>query len=142
MYVFQRTFLSCLLAITPAVSAGAADRVPLYPGSAQPKPEEKLEVEQVEVHRLMAIPSQIRRPAGRFLLLVINRDETDPDAAFVIDPAAVGDGKVGPNPVAQAGGKGISDRKHRSAALVDSMAGDFDLKYLKNGKVLCKIHLE
>jgi hypothetical protein len=59
-----------------------------------------------------------------------------------VDPAAVGDLKLGPNPLLRVGAKGVSDGKHRSAALFNATAGAFDLKDAKTGKVVCQFTFE
>lgn len=133
--------LVCAL-VVPFWGAKAQDTIRLLPGSLHPNAGEKLDVEQIEVRRLGAIPNEIHRHAGRFLLLVINRDPEDPNAVFVIDPAAIGAGKIGPSPVLRVGGIGIDDRKHRAAGLFEGTPGEFDVKYAETGKIVCKIKID
>lgn len=101
-----------------------------------------LEVEMVEIGRLMAIPNKIQRHPGKFILLVKNENTADWDAAFVLDPSSVGDGIVGPNPLVRFGGKGLTDAKNRSVTIVDAVAGSWDLKSATTGKIACRITIQ
>lgn len=134
-----------LLALMACVwPARGQDSVPLYPGSPQPNPGEKLEVERVEIRRLGAIPREIHRQPGRFILLIVNQNSTDSDAAFVVD-AATPAGTVNTPPVShllQLGGPAGNDVKHRSASLFDAPAGEFELKYAVSGQVICQIKID
>jgi len=121
---------------------GGQSSLPLVPGSPAPESGERLEIEQVEVNRFGALPREIHRKAGRFLLLMTNRSQDSQEAGFVVDPAGVGDLKLGQNPLLRLGAKSASDGKHRSAALFDATAGSFDLKDAKTGKVVCRFTFE
>ncbi len=101
-----------------------------------------LEVELIEVRRLMAIPNRIQRHAGKFILMVRNEDRTNFDEAFVLDSSSVGDGVVGPSPLARFGGKGLTDGKNRSSILIDGQPGEWDLKSASTGKILCHFHFQ
>ena len=120
----------------------AQSSISLSPTSPPPSKGESLEVEVIEIHRGGAVPAEIHRKKGRFLLLVINRNSVNPDAAFVLDPGAIGDGKLGPAPLLQVGGARVNDSRHRSASLFAAPAGEFDLKYADSGKAVCKIVIE
>jgi hypothetical protein len=139
--VFVTKLLVCGM-VVPFWGVKAQDVIPLQPGSPHPNAGEKLDVEQIEVRRLGAIPNEIHRHAGHFLLLIVNRNPEDPNTAFVIDPAAIGDGKLGPSPLLRVGGIGINDRKHRSAGLFEGKPGEFDVKYADTGKIVCKIKID
>lgn len=103
---------------------------------------DRVEVETVEIRRLMAIPNKIQRHPGKFILLVTNENRADFDAAFVLDPSSVGDGIVGPNPLLRFGGKGLTDAKNRSVTIVDAVAGSWDLKSATTGKIACRITIQ
>ncbi len=122
-----------------AVPGKPADVIPLDPRSLLLAANETLEVEQVEVTKGGANPALLTRPAGRFILVVINRNETDQAAGFVIDPAAVGNLKLGLNPLLQVGGARLMDRKHRAASLFAGAPGEYDLKYADSGLIVCHI---
>jgi hypothetical protein len=132
----------CLLpAVLMSTQLQAQREVPLPPSFQKPGASQPLEVEVVEIRRLGAIPSEIHRHPGKFLLLLINKSGDD-SASFVIDPGAIGEGKVGPSPLVQLGGTGLSDHKHRSAGVFEGPAGAFDLKSAATGHIVCKIEIE
>src|SRR5690348_11882588 len=60
----------------------------------------RLEAESIEILPGSAVPAVIHRPAGKFILLLVNHSK-DAAAKFVLDPAAVGDGAPGADPVLQ-----------------------------------------
>jgi hypothetical protein len=99
-----------------------------------------LEVEIVEAHNGIAMPSEIHRKAGKFVLAVANRSQ-DPAAWFVVDaaPAAQATAAVGHALII---GSGQFERKHRAAAVFDAQAGTYQLKNGTTGKVLCTIIIE
>lgn len=99
-----------------------------------------VEVEVIEVGRGMAAPATIKRPAGKFILLIVNRSH-DPAVSFVLEPASAGEGIVGPNPILHLTDQPASN-KHRIAGLVDLPAGQFYLKSAPTGKVLCRITID
>ena len=94
-------------------------------GEAQPpnpvKDGSRVEVESVEIGPAGAIPAEIHRPAGKFIVLLINRSH-DPAASFVVDPAAIGDGLVGQEPLLRLADAALAS-KHRLAGLIDLPAG-------------------
>jgi hypothetical protein len=100
----------------------------------------RVEAETIEVGPGGAIPAAIQRPAGKFILLLTNRTQ-EAGAAFIVDPAAVGEGVIGPESLLR-----LTDAptrsKHRMAGLIELPAGEFNLKSAKTGKVLCRITIE
>jgi hypothetical protein len=119
----------------------AQDDVPLVNVPLdQQKNAEPVEVEIVEVHRLMAIPDHIERSPGKFILLVVNRTP-DPAASFVLEPArAATDAKQGDKPLLRLGG--VHARKNKTAGLIDASTGAFELKAADTGKVFCTITIK
>jgi len=128
--------------LTLTALAAASDKIPLDPRSPQPASGEHLEVERIEIQKAGAIPATIHRRPGRFFLLVVNRNEANRDAAFVVDPASIGDMTLGPNPLLRLGGPGLNDYKHRSASIFVAPVGEFDLKYADTGKIVCHISID
>ena len=126
------------------LQAGQAqpDLIQLVPGSPALNKGETLPMELVEMRPAGVVPGTIHRKAGRFLLIVSNLNPSTVNAGFVIDPAAVGDLKLGATPLLSLGGKAVSDQKSRSAGVFQGNAGSFDLKDAATGKILCKILLE
>jgi hypothetical protein len=114
--------------------------IPLVNVPLDQKSKEPVEVEVVEIHRLMAIPDRIERSPGKFILLVVNRTP-DPAASFVLEPAGAGiDAKQGAKPLLRLGG--VHARKHRTAGLLDMPSGNFELKSADTGKVFCTIAIK
>ena len=106
----------------------------------QQKSKEPVEVEVVEIHRLMAIPDHIERSPGKFILLVANQTP-DPAASFVLEPAGEAtDAKQGVQPLLRLGG--VHARRHRTAGLLDLSPGSFELKSAETGKVFCTITIK
>lgn len=99
-----------------------------------------LETERVEIHRLISIPAKIKRPAGKFLLLLIT-ETGDPKASFVIDPSSVGEGVLSPTPVFVYDRKTITVKK-QMLGNIDLAAGEYFLKSGANGHILCTLTLE
>jgi hypothetical protein len=114
--------------------------IPLANQPASEKITGHMDVEIVEVGRGMAVPTTIKRPAGKLILLIVNRSH-DPAASFVLEPASVGEGVIGPNPILHLTDQPASS-KHRIAGLVDLPAGQFYLKSAATGKVLCRITVD
>jgi hypothetical protein len=135
-----------LLALTGSIAAPgvyAQEKIPLQnqdAASAAAVAGKHLEVEVLEVGPHGALPAEIHRPAGKFILLVVNGTH-DPAAVFALVPEAAGDGVTAAKPMLR-----LTDRapstKHKIAGLVDLPAGQFDLKAAATGKVLCRITIE
>ncbi len=139
-------FAALILAV--AMQTGAQTTAPPPAGSLDNS--QGLEVELVEAHNRMAIPSEIHRKAGKFILVVANRME-DPASWFVVDaaPAAQAAASEGTTaaPTTAAGhvlaiGSGQSERKRRAGAIFDAAAGTYQLKGAVSGTVLCTIVIE
>jgi hypothetical protein len=129
-----------MLGILSSLPIRAQDDVPLVNVPLdQQKNKEPVEVEVVEVHRLMAIPDHIERSPGKFILLLVNRTP-DPSAAFVLEPAGIAEGTPDRKPLLRLGG--AHARKHRTAGLLDASAGNFELKSADTGKVFCTITIK
>lgn len=134
-----------LLALTGSIAAPSVygqQSIPLQnPDAASAAVAGKhLEVEVVEVGPHGALPGEIHRPAGKFILLLVNRTH-DPAAVFVLDPEAANDGATAASPILRLTDRAPSTR-HKIAGLVDLPAGRFDLKSAVTGKVLCRITIE
>ena len=114
--------------------------IPLQNQAAAASTTERLEVEVIEIRHGTAMPAAIHRHVGKFILLVVNHTH-DPAASFVLDPASVGEGAVGPNPFLRLTDQPASSRR-RIAGLTDLPAGQFDLKSAVTGKILCRITIE
>ena len=116
--------------------------IPLQNQAAQPTANTAHpEVEVVEVHNGSGLPAAIHRSSGAFILLLINRTH-DPAAAFSVDPASIGDGVVGPNPLLRLTDSAVASSKHRLAALADLPPGEYYVKFAATGKILCRITIE
>jgi hypothetical protein len=136
---FTAAIFLCLAAVSFRISAQQA--IPLQNQSTPSAiGTEHPQVEVVEIRRGGALPAEIHRPAGKFILLVVNRTH-DPAASFAIDPASVGEGVIGPNPLLHLA-SGAASTKHRLAGMVDLPAGQFHLKAASTGKILCRITIE
>jgi hypothetical protein len=117
-----------------------AQDVPLVNVPLDQKSKEPVEVEVVEIHRLMAIPDHIERSPGKFILMVVNRTP-DPSASFVLEPAGEAtDAKQSAKPLLRLGG--AHARKHRTAGLLDLSPGTFELKSADTDKVFCTITIK
>jgi hypothetical protein len=137
---FLSTLFLVLIGGIIAPNAYPQRRIPLANQPASEKITGHVEVEVIEVGHGMAAPATIKRPAGKFILLVVNRSH-DPAASFVLEPASVGEGVIGPNPILRLMDQRASS-KHRIAGLVDLPAGQFYLKSAATGKVLCRITID
>jgi hypothetical protein len=114
--------------------------VPLVNVPLDQKTKEPVEVEVVEIHRLMAIPDHIERSPGKFILMVVNRTP-DPSAYFVLEPAGEAtDAKQDVKPLLRLGG--AHARKSKTAGLIDMSIGTFELKSADTGKVFCTIAIK
>lgn len=136
-----RPLALALLAIWIVLSPRAlAQDVPLVNVPLDQKSKEAVEVEVVEIHRLMAIPDHIERSPGKFILMVVNRTP-DPSAYFVLEPAGEAtDAKQGVKPLLRLGG--ADARKSKTAGLIDMSIGTFELKSADTGKVFCTIAIK
>ncbi len=94
-------FAALILAV--AMQTGAQTTAPPPAGSLDNS--QGLEVELVEAHNRMAIPSEIHRKAGKFILVVANRME-DPASWFVVDAAPAAQGMSWPSARGKASGNG------------------------------------
>jgi hypothetical protein len=122
--------------------ARAQQRIPLQnQPSATGAETNGLEVEQIEIRKGGAVPTRIHRPTGKFIILLINQTH-DPSASFALDSAAVGEGRIGPNPLLRLAELGAASPKHQLAALADLPAGEYHLKSVATGKILCHITIE
>lgn len=131
----------CLAALWFPCGISAQQPIPLQnqgPGAAPNAGHPEVEV--VEIRRGGALPAQIHRPSGKFILLLVNRTH-DPAASFAIDPASVGEGVIGPNPLVRLGSS-VASTQHRLAGLADLPSGEFHLKAVSTGKILCRITIE
>jgi len=97
-----------------------------------------LEVEILEVGRLTTFPETIERPAGKFILLIVNKSD-DPAQSFQIDPATDANGGLSSNPLLRLDGSAAPAQKKRVAFLVDLPPGGFRLKSAGTGTTLCTI---
>jgi hypothetical protein len=143
----QRRFIAILLQfVLYGFCAGGLSRgqnsIPLFPGSPRPNAGERLEVEQLEIRKFGAIPNEIHRKTGRFLLVLANHGGAASTAGFLVESSLIGDLKLGPNPLLHIGGAAASDAKHRGAALFDAPPGSYDLKDAATGKIICKIIID
>jgi hypothetical protein len=102
---------------------------------------ETSEIEVVETSESGAAPSVMRRHSGKFILLLINRTHNR-QATFVLDPAAIADGALSPEPLLQWGASGGWTSKDAAARLLDLPPGEYHLKAVPTGKALCKIIVE
>ena len=132
--------------VLSALNAGQAraqqQSVPVLNAQNQmERPPAASEVEIVEVYQGSAMPAVIRRHPGKFVLLLMNRTRNQ-QASFVLDPAAVGDGLLSPEPLLQWGALNGWTSKGAAARLFEGQPGDYSLKATPTGKVLCKISVE
>jgi hypothetical protein len=110
-------------------------------GSGSSSTAKHFEVELVDVRDKVAFPSTLHRPVGPFILMLVNRSR-DVHAAFVLDPAAVDEGVVSPNPSLRLAEAAAATSHHRLAGLVDLPAGTYHLKSVASGKTLCSLTIE
>ena len=124
--------LACgLLCIWPA----AAQQVPVVnPPGQDKKPAQPLEIERVEIHSHMALPSNITRPTGPFVLLLVN-ETGNPKASFAVERAQAADSIVRFD-------AHTPEVKHRKAGLLDLPKGQYELKAVDSGHVLCTITIK
>lgn len=101
-------------------------------------PSVKLEVEQIEIGKMTALPPAIHRHAGKFLLLV-----SDPRRfalSFVITKVA-SDSATNTTPLV------TIDRRypvvaHKQAALIDLPSGQYEMKLSATGQVFCSFTID
>ena len=86
----------------------------------------------------MAIPNAIERPAGKFILVLVSKSADAPQS-FQLDPGAVAEKILGPNPLLKVEGGNVAQPKRKIAYLVDLPAGEFHLKTASTGMTLCKV---
>lgn len=109
-------------------------RVVNPPGGGK-KPNRSLEMERVEIHRLIALPSSIKRPGGPFMLLLVN-ETGDPKASFVLERSA---------PAAEVVlvfDSQTPEVRHRKAGFLDLPKGEYHLKAAAGNQILCTITIE
>jgi hypothetical protein len=142
-FLARTSFIPVALGLLMTASSGsllAQRKVPIV-NAPQGFQANHTEIELVDVRQRGAWPHHLQRKAGKFILLVIN-DTPDLSAAFVLEPAGVADGALGPNPILRIGAPGEWIHDHRLAALFDATTGNFDLKSAVTGKILCTITIE
>jgi hypothetical protein len=127
---------ACLL----GASAGAQQKIFIVNPPPASAPVKAVEAEQVEIHRLFAIPNQIHRSKGPFLLFVDN-ETGDRSAEFVLDPGDAGDGVLSPSRVLLYDRKALRV-KHRAAGFLDLDKGTYHLKSADKRHILCTITIE
>jgi len=66
----------------------------------------------------------------------------NPDAAFIVEQTHGDETVLNSPPHLRIGGSGANDYRHRSAALFDAPAGDFELKYADTGEIVCHIKID
>jgi hypothetical protein len=131
--------------LTAALSA--QQQIPLVNGPANGNDASTtLEVEQIEIFRLTALPSSITRPPGPFVLMLLNKTG-DPNASFFVRAVAPGPestvGAVAPNPApVLAFQRQTPEVKHRRAGVLDLSKGRYELLSSPANKVLCTITIE
>jgi hypothetical protein len=125
-----------LLCTTPL----SAQQIPVVnpPGKGK-KPDGSLEIERLEIHRLMALPSSIKRPAGPFVLVLVN-ETGNPKASFILE-------RVIPAVEAAAAAAIVFDShtpevRHRKAGLLDLPKGGYYLKAAAKDQILCTLTIE
>lgn len=142
--LFQHIRLGLILSVLAlpilAPPLQAQEKVLLVNPDAAPKEgEPKLEIEVVEIGRFGASPDVIKRPAGKFILLIINRSD-QPDASFALEPAKTEQlSRRAPPSFAR---KELWKRNQRAAGVIDTAAGELHLKSVTTGKTLCTITIE
>lgn len=124
--------LACgLLCVWPE----AAQQIPIVnPPGQDKKPAHPLEIEHVEIHRLMALPNNITRPAGPFVLVLVN-ETGNPKASFAVQPARAGTAIL-------AFDAHTPEVRHRKAGLLDLPKGQYELTAVDSGHVLCTITIK
>lgn len=143
---YRLTLPVLLLVLTASITAPnlySQQKIPLQnqdASSAAAIAGKHLEVEVIEVGPHGAIPAEIHRPVGQFILLLVNHTH-EPAASFVLVPEAAGDGVAAANPILRLTDRAPSAR-HKVAGLVDAPAGQFDLKSAATGNVLCRITIK
>jgi len=128
-------FAVCLLR-GPASSQG----IPVIGESASSKREKPLEAEQVELHRLYAIPSQLRRPHGEFLL-VLDNQTGNRNAEFVIESGAAGE-RMSSSQLLLPFDHKTPDVRHRRAGVLNPPPGTYYLKSADSGHTFCTIIID
>lgn len=120
-----------LLCIWP----GAAQQIPIVnPPGQDKKPAQPLEIERVEIHSRMALPTNITRPAGPFVLLLVN-ETGNPKASFAVRPARAATAIL----VFDAH---TPEVKRRKAGILDLPKGQYELQAVDSGRVLCTITIK
>lgn len=126
----------CLL----SASAWAQQKIPVINPPPGNGPVKRMESEQVEIHRGVAIPQRIHRSRGEFQLILDN-ESGDRSAAFVVDPGDAGEGVLSPARLLLYDAK-TPEVKHRKAGLLDLEKGTYYLKSADKGHILCTIVIE
>ena len=106
------------------------------------KANETLEVEVLEITPDGAIPAEIHRPAGKFILLIVDRTPDHTTSFLVSKAAQPGDALGNAAPLLRVDSSKADPRKHRMATVISAPAGEFDLKSETAGKLLCKFVFE
>ena len=136
----QVVLSGCLFGGVVSAQATSAVNGAAPPPSLPVNNSQRLEVEIVEAHSQIGIPSEIHRKTGKFVLAVANRSQ-DPTAWFVVDVAPTAQATAAPGHVLTIG-SGQLEHRHRAAAVFDAQAGTYELKNGATGKVLCTIVIE
>jgi len=95
----------------------------------------------------MALPNAITRPAGAFVLMLVNKTG-DPKASFEVRAAAAVDtpseqvaAVADPHPILQFDST-APEVRHRRAGLLNLAKGRYELVSTSSDKVLCTITIE
>ncbi len=122
---------SCLACGLLSLALGEADQIPVVNPPAPGVKTVPLQMERVEIHRLMALPPRLTRPPGPFVLLLVN-ETGNPKASFAVQPIGA------PTPLLLFDAH-TPEVAHRKAGLLNLAKGQYALKALDTGRVLCTI---
>lgn len=130
----------CFLSAFACYPATSFPRQATSPGTPSVTAQSTMESEIIEIHRLMALPSKIQRPPGKFRLILDNQTGNR-QASFVIDPSSVGEGALSPEPLFVYN-RTTAAAKDKMSRILDLPAGQYFLKSIPSGHILCIITLK
>jgi hypothetical protein len=117
------------------IGLGRAQQIPVVnPPAPGVKAVPPLQMERVEIHRLMGLPPHITRPPGPFVLLLVN-ETGNPRASFAVQSVGA------PTPLLVFDAH-TPEVGHRRAGLLNGAKGQYQLKSLDTGRVLCTITIQ